>query len=373
VVAASPEAAREAARPVGVDYAAEPHDVELREDHPGRYKPATVFPNQATDTEQGDFDAAFARADVRVDSTYRTSATHNNPMEPHATVAVWGADGVTTLHESMQAPTLVSEAVARAFGLPPERVLVIAEHVGGGFGSKLRARPHAILAVMAAQVVGRPVKLSITCQQMFAVGGYRTPTIQRVRLGAGRDGRLVAIAHEVVEQTSTLVEFAEQTAVATRMLYAAGSRRTAHRLARLDLRRRRGCARPASARGCTRCARPRDRAPLQQPQPGRLPARGRRAHGRLHGAVRAQWAGRAPRRLRRPRSGRLPDGHQRRRRLPGGGHGRRGGCRGQPGRGQGPRRGRHRRHRRRHRQPTTPPACVRSVPIHLEGFLHSLA
>jgi xanthine dehydrogenase YagR molybdenum-binding subunit len=139
VVAASPEAAREAARPVGVDYAAEPHDVELREDHPGRYKPATVLPNQATDTEQGDFDAAFARAGVRVDSTYRTSATHNNPMEPHATVAVWGADGVT-LHESTQAPTLVSEVVARAFGLPPERVGVIAEHVGGGFGSKLRAR-----------------------------------------------------------------------------------------------------------------------------------------------------------------------------------------------------------------------------------------
>src|SRR5205823_12711176 len=72
-------------------------------------------------------------------------------------------------------------------------------------------------------------------QQMFAVTGYRTPTIQRVRLGAGRDGRLTAIAHDVVEQTSTVDEFAEQTAVVTRMMYAAPNRRTSHRLAALDV------------------------------------------------------------------------------------------------------------------------------------------
>jgi CO/xanthine dehydrogenase Mo-binding subunit len=89
---------------------------------------------------------------------------------------------------------------------------------------------------MAARMVGRPVKVAVTRQQMFAVGGYRTPTIQRLRLGADRRGHLLAISHEVVEQSSTLVEFAEQTAVATRMLYAtADGRRTRHRLARLDL------------------------------------------------------------------------------------------------------------------------------------------
>src|SRR4029453_5061265 len=88
---------------------------------------------------------------------------------------------------------------------------------------------------MAARHVDRPVKVAVTRQQMFAVTGYRTPTIQRLRLGAGRDGRLTAVAHDVVEQSSTVREFAEQTAVATRMMYAAPNLRTTHRLARLDV------------------------------------------------------------------------------------------------------------------------------------------
>jgi xanthine dehydrogenase YagR molybdenum-binding subunit len=92
-----------------------------------------------------------------------------------------------------------------------------------------------MLAVLAARATGRPVKVALTRQQMFALTGYRTPTIQRVRLGAERDGRLTAIAHDVVEQTGTIHEFAEQTAAATRMMYAAPDRRTTHRLARLDM------------------------------------------------------------------------------------------------------------------------------------------
>src|SRR5260221_657665 len=107
--------------------------------------------------------------------------------------------------------------------------------VGGGFGSKAFAHSHVILAVMAARVAGRPAKLALTRQQMFALTGYRSPTIQRIRLGAERDGRLIAIAHDVVAQTTTRFEFAEQAAVPTRMMYAAPNRRTTHRLARLDV------------------------------------------------------------------------------------------------------------------------------------------
>ena len=130
---------------------------------------------------------------------------------------------------------MIRDTVAQAFGLEPERVRVISPYIGGAFGSKGTAHPHVILTVMAAQVVGRPVKFALARQHMFAVAGYRTPTIQRIRLGAESDGRLTAIAHEVVEQTSTLQEFAEQTAVVTRMMYAAPSRSTTHRLARLDV------------------------------------------------------------------------------------------------------------------------------------------
>src|SRR5260370_16345392 len=85
---------------------------------------------------------------------------------------------------------------------------------------------------MAARVAGRPAKLAQTRQQMFGPVGYRSPTIQRVRLGAGGDGQLTAIAHEVVAQTSALYEMTEPAAVATRTMYAAPNRRTTHRLAR---------------------------------------------------------------------------------------------------------------------------------------------
>ena len=234
VVADTLETAREAERLVRVGYAVQAHDVELRADHPRLYRPPRVFPNQRTDTDQGDVDAALALAEVTVDQTYRTPAQHNHPMEPHATLASWDGDELT-LYDSTQAPERVRDMVAEALGVAPERVRVVSRHVGGGFGAKLAPRPPVMLAAIAALVVGRPVKVAVTRQQMFALTGYRTPTIQRVRLGAGRDGRLTAIAHEVVEQTSTLAEFAEQTAVATRMLYAAPNRRTSHRLAALDV------------------------------------------------------------------------------------------------------------------------------------------
>jgi xanthine dehydrogenase YagR molybdenum-binding subunit len=234
VIADSLEDARAAAGAVQVTYQEEPHDVVLTADHPGLYKPDHVNPNYETDSEDGDFDAAFAAAPVRVDRTYTTAATHNNPMEPHAALAVWDGDRLT-LYETTQAPARVRDSVAQAFGLESGAVRIVSPHVGGGFGSKLLARAPAILSAMAARVTGRPVKLALTRRQMFALAGYRTPTIQRLRLGAERDGTLTAIAHEVWEQSSRLVEFAEQTALPTRMMYAGANRRTRHRLTRLDV------------------------------------------------------------------------------------------------------------------------------------------
>ena len=234
VVAESLEAARAAERAVAVRYAAEPHDVELSADHPRLYRPEKVNPGLDPDTERGDVDGALAAAAVAVDATYATPAFHNNPLEPHATLARWDG-GDLTVWDASQGASSARRTLAEVFGLELERVRVIAEHVGGGFGAKGAPRPQAVLAAMAARVTGRPVKIALTRQQMFSVTGYRTPTIQRVRLGAGRDGRLTAIAHEVVEQTSTVKEFAEQTAVVTRMMYAAPNRRTRHRLAALDV------------------------------------------------------------------------------------------------------------------------------------------
>ncbi len=234
VIAETLEVARQGAESVVVHYEEQPLSVVLRPDSSGLYKPDHVNPFYETDTASGDVEAALASAAVTIDQTYTTPAEHNNPLEPHATVARWSSDGVT-LYDSNQGSHRIRDIVAQVFGLEPERVRVISPYVGGGFGSKGKAHPHIILTVMAAQIVGRPVKFALTRQHMFAVAGYRTPTIQRIRLGADTDGRLTAIAHDVVEQTSTLEEFAEQTALPTRMMYAAPNRSTTHRLARLDV------------------------------------------------------------------------------------------------------------------------------------------
>ncbi|GAA4231667.1 xanthine dehydrogenase family protein molybdopterin-binding subunit [Actinomadura meridiana] len=235
VVGETLETAREAARRVRVEYAAEPPDVRLRTDHPGLYKPDVVNPVYPSDTEQGEPEEGFDGSAVRVDVTYRTPAEHNNAMEPHTTLAQWNDDGGLTLYDSTQGASGVRRIVAELFGLDGAQVRVVAPHVGGGFGSKGTARPSVVLAAMAARVVGRPVKFAVPRQQMFATTGYRTPTIQRMRLGADDDGHLTAILHDVFEQTSTVKEFAEQTATPTRVMYRAPNRRTSHRLVRLDV------------------------------------------------------------------------------------------------------------------------------------------
>ncbi|MFC0601517.1 xanthine dehydrogenase family protein molybdopterin-binding subunit [Streptomyces palmae] len=233
-VADSLEAARAGAGAVRVDYRAEPHDVVLRADHPGMYKPDKVNGLYATDRERGDFDAAYADSAVCVDEVYRTPALHNHPMEPHATTAVWAGDRLR-VYESTQGADWVRETLAALFALPEEQVTVSCEHVGGGFGSKGTPRPQVVLAVMAARHTGRPVKLAVPRPQMAAVTGHRAATEQRVRIGADAEGRISALAHEVYTYSSTLREFVEQAAVPARIMYASPHSRTTHRVTRLDV------------------------------------------------------------------------------------------------------------------------------------------
>ncbi|GAA4637006.1 xanthine dehydrogenase family protein molybdopterin-binding subunit [Actinoallomurus vinaceus] len=235
VVAETLEIARDAAGALRIEYDAEPHDVRLRPDHPGLYRPETVNPGLPTDVEYGDVAAGLASAVVTVDATYTTPVLHNNPIEPHAALAVWEEDGGLTVYDSTQGASADRDAIAAVLRLPPEQVRVVSPHVGGGFGCKGTTRPSAILAALAARAAGRPVKVAVTRQQMFDVTGYRTPTIQRLRLGADAVGRLTAVAHDIVEQTSTVREFAEQTAAGTRVMYATPNLRTTHRLVRLDV------------------------------------------------------------------------------------------------------------------------------------------
>jgi len=234
VIAETSEVARQAAALVRVTYAQARHDVELSANRDDLYKPDKVNPSYPTDSADGDVAAAMTSAPITFEQTYTTAMYHNNPMEPHTTTAVW--DGSLTLWDSSQGVHSARATIAKLFGFDNEQVRVVCPYVGGGFGSKGTPHAHVVIAAMAARAVpGRAVKLALTRQQMFFLAGYRTPTIQKMQLAAGRDGHLAAIAIDAIEQTSRIKEFAEQTGMPTRMMYAAPNRRTTHRLAALDV------------------------------------------------------------------------------------------------------------------------------------------
>ncbi|MBX5333451.1 xanthine dehydrogenase family protein molybdopterin-binding subunit [Rhodococcus fascians] len=249
VLADTLQDARAAAARVQVRYAdVRSPDNTLSPDHSSLYAPESVNAGFPTDVTVGDPDAALTTAEHVVDNWYSTAPMHNSPMEPHATTAQW-SDGVLTVWDSTQAPSGVQGDLATAFGLEPANVRVIAENVGGGFGAKGSTRPNAVLAAMAARATGKTVKLVLPRQALFDVVGYRTPTLNHVRLGADSSGRLQAIAHDSFQQTSTIFEFCEQTSESTRHIYASPNRATTHRLAALDVGTPRWMRAPGEAPG----------------------------------------------------------------------------------------------------------------------------
>jgi xanthine dehydrogenase YagR molybdenum-binding subunit len=156
-------------------------------------------------------------------------------MEPHATIAVWQGSDRITLYDSTQAIFNVRRRLSTMLGLPPENVRVINHFVGGGFGCKGAPWSHVVLAAIAARASGRAVKLAITRPQMQSLVGHRPKTIQKVELGADAHGKLTAIRHDVVSETSRYDIFIESCTAVTRMLYACPNLETVQRLVRLDV------------------------------------------------------------------------------------------------------------------------------------------
>jgi xanthine dehydrogenase YagR molybdenum-binding subunit len=186
------------------------------------------------DYSRGNLEQGYSAAEIKVSQTYELAAEHHNPMEPHATLAVWEGKKLT-LHDKTQWVDYVQKQAAKAFGIELKDVRVISPFVGGAFGQALRAWIHVFIAALAAQQVGRPVKLALTRAQMFSIPGYRPCTRQKVSLGATKDGKLTAIEHEGIAQTSTHEEFVESLLDATRMLYGCPNVRTRHRLAAMNV------------------------------------------------------------------------------------------------------------------------------------------
>jgi xanthine dehydrogenase YagR molybdenum-binding subunit len=186
------------------------------------------------DSGAGDFDAGFAAADVQLDLTFTTPAQSQAMMEPHATLAMWEGDALT-LYTANQLLNPAQATIAATLQMPKEKVRVVSRYVGGGFGSKLKVFGDAILAALAARALGQPVKIALTRQQIFNHTSHRSATIQRLRLGADKSGKLTAIGHENLVTNLPAHNFFEPVGLATTMLYAAPNRRISHRMVELDI------------------------------------------------------------------------------------------------------------------------------------------
>jgi xanthine dehydrogenase YagR molybdenum-binding subunit len=215
------ETAKAAADAVRATYAQDrPNvDTDLTADDEPDVVTTTFGMRERLQSQRGDADAAFATAPVKLDQTYVTPAETHNPIELHATTAVW--DGSTlTLYEGSQGIFNLQGLLAQMFGLPQERVRVITRFVGSGFGGKLWPWTHCPLAAAAARQLGKPVQLVVSRKMMFQTTGHRARTQQRVRLGATREGRLVSLQHDYVYHRSMLDAHHEDCGEATAFQYS---------------------------------------------------------------------------------------------------------------------------------------------------------
>jgi xanthine dehydrogenase YagR molybdenum-binding subunit len=183
----------------------------------------------------GDADRAIAGASVKIEQTYTMSDRHHNPMEPHATLAVWDGDGSLTLYDSTQMVVGTKKLVSLVLGIPEEKINVVCEFLGGGFGGKSWSWPHTLLAALAAKVVNRPVRLQLSRAQMYSMVGHQAGTVQTIALGASSDGNLSGIRHDSINPTSVFDDYVEYAAMASRHLWrASGGIATSHRVVHVN-------------------------------------------------------------------------------------------------------------------------------------------
>jgi xanthine dehydrogenase YagR molybdenum-binding subunit len=224
-VADSLEQAQAAADAVTVTYHEETPDVRTKlvaQDEP------------KVDSQRGDAVAAFNNALVKIDQTYVTPTETHNPIELHATVAVW--DGTAfTLYESTQAVKNQQLAMSAMLGVPPENVRVISRFLGSGFGGKLWPWTHCLLAAAASRHLARPVKLVVSRKTMFQAVGHRPLTQQRIRLGAAANGKLVSTQHDSLNHSSILDDYDEGCSEATPHLYQCPNLRATNGVVHLNV------------------------------------------------------------------------------------------------------------------------------------------
>ena len=243
VVAESFEQARNAANAVRIEYERGNGRFDLAKAKPG----AQPLTGSDAETQTGDFEGAFASAAVQLDQTYTTPDQNHAMMEPFATIA-WWEDDALSVWTSNQMIAWNKKELAATFKLPPEKVHVRSPFIGGGFGGKLFLRADAVMAALGAKACGRPVKIAMPRPLMLNNATHRPATIQRIRIGTGKDGRITAIGHE--SWSGDLPGGGPESATQqTKLLYAGANRLTALRLAELDLPEANAMRAPGEAPG----------------------------------------------------------------------------------------------------------------------------
>jgi xanthine dehydrogenase YagR molybdenum-binding subunit len=232
VVAETFEEARAAAALVNVKYIGDKGRFDLAAEKDKAPKPAPGFAGEP-DTAVGDFAKAFASAPIKLDETYTTPDQAHAMMEPHASIAAWDGDKLT-LWTSNQMIDWGTGDMAKTLRIAKDKVHLISPFIGGGFGSKLFLRADALLAALGARAAKRPVKVALPRPFIFNNTTHRPATIQRIRIGAAKDGKITAIGHE--SWSGDLPDGQWEPAISqTRLLYAGANRMTKTRLAVLDL------------------------------------------------------------------------------------------------------------------------------------------
>jgi xanthine dehydrogenase YagR molybdenum-binding subunit len=231
VIAETLEAATEGATLLSPRYQIEAARVGL--DSNDSFVPPSVGVGNPAAVHHGDVTAGLAASFTRIEATYETAPQYHNAMEPHAIVAVWDGDTLSVDTPS-QGLAMAQGRLAGLFGIPPGNIHIRSPFLGGGFGSKGLISGPQILGIMAARLVGRPVKLVLRREQMYGPVGHRAPTRQTVRLGTDREGALTAIDHHVKTTSSTFDDFFEPAADIAHTLYASPAIATSHEAVRLD-------------------------------------------------------------------------------------------------------------------------------------------
>jgi xanthine dehydrogenase YagR molybdenum-binding subunit len=228
VVAETYEQARYAARLVDVKYTKKDPVIGFDENVDKAYKPENAN-GAETDTSRGNMEEGFKNASATIDVTYETPIEVHNPMEPHATIAVF-KNGSLTVYDATQMLGPTKTAISNTFKIPEDKVRVLSPYIGGGFGSKLRAWEHVMLTIMAAKMLDKPVKTVITRQMMQTNVGLRQLNRQKVKAGADTSGKLTAFAHEIFTHTAEDEVFVEQSGFITRVTYAVPNQLVTHRV-----------------------------------------------------------------------------------------------------------------------------------------------